>query len=250
MLDEAMEYAIRGLSVIPIEPGTKKPALTTWLAYQQRIATDDELRLWFDGTGNNIGIVAGRVSGNLAVIDCDDMATAAIVARAIPATLSVRTGKGRHFYVLTSEEMSTTSWTLNGGLHHVKATGGYVVAPPSVHPSGAVYRWENDRLPAEMLVTDLRAALLGIGAKHGLAQRSQEAHEAGWVARLLETPVREGERHEQFARLAGYLSGRLHMDETCAVMRLWMAAQVDGYADMPEYRNPEAQVREWYRQRA
>lgn len=71
----AAQIYIRGaLSVIPVRPdGSKKPTVK-WDTYQERAATEDELRRWFAGEphARGIAIIGGRVSGNLEVVDFDD----------------------------------------------------------------------------------------------------------------------------------------------------------------------------------
>ena len=65
-----------GISVIPIRSdGSKRPALASWKAYQQTPATDDDIDGWFESSGNGIGWVCGRVSGDLEVLDFDDRNT-------------------------------------------------------------------------------------------------------------------------------------------------------------------------------
>jgi len=68
----------RGLSVFPLKPRAKKPAIKSWKPFQERLATADELFDWFDGD-NNIGVVTGKISG-IAVIDCDSEEAAQMVA--------------------------------------------------------------------------------------------------------------------------------------------------------------------------
>lgn len=70
----AQRYVDSGLCVIPIRPdGSKKSVLDKWGEFQERQTTAAELRKWF---GKNerigIGIVCGKVSGNLEVVDIDD----------------------------------------------------------------------------------------------------------------------------------------------------------------------------------
>lgn len=70
----ARRYVANGLCVIPIRPdGSKIADLESWKEYQERHTTADELRRWFGHTSRiGIGIVCGKVSGNLEVIDIDD----------------------------------------------------------------------------------------------------------------------------------------------------------------------------------
>ena len=57
--DAAREYRALGLSVIPIRPGTKKPACKAWTPYQQCLATESELTDWFADGKHGIAIVMG-----------------------------------------------------------------------------------------------------------------------------------------------------------------------------------------------
>lgn len=70
-LDYALEYLAAGISVLPLRcDGSKGPATSTWKELQSRLATDTEAREWFtDPVG--IGVITGKVSGNLEVIDFD-----------------------------------------------------------------------------------------------------------------------------------------------------------------------------------
>lgn len=72
-LAHALACLRTGLSVIPIRrDGTKAPAATSWKPYQERLATEDEVRPWFDCAsppGN--AVVCGWVSGNAEMIDFD-----------------------------------------------------------------------------------------------------------------------------------------------------------------------------------
>lgn len=250
-MHELERYARLGLNVIPLVPRDKRPSVASWIAYQARMSTDAERALWWPGNSldaNGIAIVTGSVSWNLAVVDCDDMATADAVRAELPPTMSVRTGKGVHLYYFLDRPTRTVAFEMNGLRHHVKAEGGYVVAPPSIHPSGNAYAFQDDRDPTVLSAVALAQALERAGARTGITPDVQE-RPTGWVADLLLRRVAEGERHDAFAKLAGYLSTRLHMDETCAVMRLWMEANVDGFENMVEYQHPEAQVRQWYAQR-
>ena len=53
ILKAALDYAKKGLSVIQIG-SNKHPAISTWKEYQERIATEDEIRSWFKWLPNSI----------------------------------------------------------------------------------------------------------------------------------------------------------------------------------------------------
>ncbi|HEX9929315.1 MAG TPA: phage/plasmid primase, P4 family [Pyrinomonadaceae bacterium] len=71
VFEAATFYVKAGLSIFPIRAdGSKAPAIKEWKPYQNRLASEAELRQWF-GSGNGLAIVAGKVSGNLEILDHD-----------------------------------------------------------------------------------------------------------------------------------------------------------------------------------
>jgi hypothetical protein len=145
-LDYAIFYVTYGLSVIPLKPGEKVP-LIKWEAYQNTPPSLDEVQKWFKDCSNNIAIVCGRVSGNLVVIDFDDKEVYEKAIKEIENdqelkdivdnTWLVQTGKGFHIYLRVDSDKPVKSTKLPK--IDIKGEGGYVVAPPSLHPSGKRY---------------------------------------------------------------------------------------------------------------
>jgi hypothetical protein len=139
----------RGWSVIPLEPHGKRPAIASWLEYQTRPATFEELEAWFGAERRyNIGIVTGHVSG-IFVLDADTPeALAWCQAHMPPSEMRVRTAKGLHLYYPLSADARIRNktrihvGTLGRIALDVRADGGYVVGPGSVHPSGYIYTRE------------------------------------------------------------------------------------------------------------
>ncbi|MEW6628521.1 MAG: phage/plasmid primase, P4 family [Pseudomonadota bacterium] len=129
-----------GFSVFPLKPRDKRPALK-WEAYQTERASPDLVRRWSQ-MESNIGIATGAVSG-LVVLDLDsDEAVQEAERRGIPNTITVKTGKGLHVYFQhPGTEIGNRAGILPGW--DIRGDGGYVVAPGSVHPSGAIYEWQN-----------------------------------------------------------------------------------------------------------
>jgi hypothetical protein len=138
----AHRYAERGLPVLPLEPRNKKP-LGRLVPHGLHEATVDHklIERWLrDEPYANIGLLTGV---RFDALDCDgEEALAAFpddVGPGEPPILgpTVGTGRGWHCYVAPS---GLTSRHLAPALDY-KGRNGYVVAPPSVHPSGSVYRW-------------------------------------------------------------------------------------------------------------
>lgn len=65
-------YLDAGLSIIPIKRDGSKRPLGEWAQYQERIATPEELDQWIRQGVEGWGLVCGKVSGNVEVLDFDD----------------------------------------------------------------------------------------------------------------------------------------------------------------------------------
>jgi hypothetical protein len=143
-LAAAQAYAALGLSIIPLDG--KRPALKSWTEFQQKRADEATIRSW---TFGNVGIVCGRVSGNLVVLDLDAAAGYTAFVSTFPALAQTYTvasggGVGKHvyFYVDIMLPSVKAMGTPIGNLE-LCADGRQVVAPPSIHPkTGQAYRVE------------------------------------------------------------------------------------------------------------
>ena len=156
--DYALQYLKKGLSVIPLKSPSMvsgdlpekefirqcKMPLVPWKPFQQRLPTEQEVTDWFDKWPNaNIAIVTGKIS-NLVVFDLDSDRAVQYAKNegGFPDTPKVKTGKGYHYYVRHPgfEVRNDVKKALD---IDIRADGGYVVAPPSVHGSGRHYEWED-----------------------------------------------------------------------------------------------------------
>jgi hypothetical protein len=143
---EAHRLYDAGLNVFPQPIGTKGGY--PWMRLQfSRLSQSDKLfGLSALCAGQcNLAVMCGSTSGNLFVIDCESPAAFAyqieeIRKRQIPLWAAV-TARGGHIYLRASNgEVENISGNILGELE-IRGRGGYVLAPPSVHPSGAKYQW-------------------------------------------------------------------------------------------------------------
>lgn len=153
MLEAALALAARGFAVFPLLPREKKPIHTGGF----KNATRDRAQIeawWRERPSANIGIATGPASG-VWVLDLDtdhERAWALLRECGAPDTLRARSAKGWHLYFRLTHGVSIGSRArlqLEGAKvgWDVRGAGGYIVAPPSVHPSGSVYAWDADCEP-------------------------------------------------------------------------------------------------------
>mgnify|MGYP006278692985 CR=1 FL=1 len=168
----ALAYARQGWHVFPLHPSCGEEDPKAPLGYLvpngfKNATTDlDTLRKWWGQYPQaNVGVATGMVSG-VVVLDVDprdggDASLANLEAEhgPLPTTLVTRTGSGGSHYWFACPD---------GGLHSrkpyqgidFKADGGYVVAPPSIHPNGQAYRFESSDWTVQLPLPALPGWLL------------------------------------------------------------------------------------------
>lgn len=207
ILQAALDYLARGWSVVPVRPREKRPLLP-WQSYQHRHPTEKDVRAWYARWPDaNVGIVTGAVSG-IVVVDIDrqhggDDSLARLEREHGPMPRTVEAisgGGGRHLYFAHPGGHVHNKVGIAPGID-LRGDGGMIVAPPSIHPSGARYLWRKSHapheLPLEPLPAWLRAQILPGGQRAG--------HPLAYWRRLLADGVPEGNRNNSIASLAGHL---------------------------------------------
>lgn len=148
LLDAALLYAGWGWPVFPLRPGLKVPATTN--GFKDASTDLDQIRAWWDATPKaNIGLPTG---GSFDVIDIDAPTGWGSYAKmqdtdALPDVHGVvsTAGAGLHLYVKPHPGRRSAAGTLPG--IDIRATGGYIVAPPSVDYRGYGYLWRHKPSP-------------------------------------------------------------------------------------------------------
>lgn len=147
-------------------------------------STDQALaKIWYSRyPTRGIALATGKPSG-IWVLDIDGpagedtLAALEIEHGELPATAEVTTAKGRHLYFRMPEGRDVrNSASQIGEKIDVRGTGGYVVLPPSPHPSGEAYEWARGKKPTKV----------GI------------AHAPAWLQEMATAPMQDPETGERF----------------------------------------------------
>lgn len=178
------------------------------------------VRHWFTTAPfANVGLATGKTI----VLDVDprhggDASLEALEAQHGPlpeTTRAITGGGGQHIFFKAPEGARIkNSVGDNGGLApglDIKSTGGYVVAPPSLHESGRHYAWSVDHHPDEVPPAAMPDWLVRALASRGGEGTVRDPSE--W-RRLVSEGVSEGGRNTAVSRLSGLL------------LRRWVDAEV------------------------
>jgi hypothetical protein len=163
-------YRAVGLQVVPSHlpsehQNWKRPALADWKSLQEELVPQNTFDRWYAARGEhsqrpNMGILSGRASGNVFVIDLDEYKTPDALAwwqgvlaehnsRIEPETCQQVTGGGGRqlFFRAPAEWHAPTNKTPIGV--DIRGQGGFAVLPPSLHISGKPYEWKDGCAPWE-----------------------------------------------------------------------------------------------------
>lgn len=177
----ALHYAEIGLAVFPVKERDKVPA--TLHGVKEATTDPERIKRWWKRNPNfNIGIATGSVSG-IVVIDIDDNEIKGKHGKDtlrqweaqhgdLPLTWQSLTGGGGvHYIYKTSEHFSNGVSVLED--IDIRADGGYIVAPPSVHPNGSTYEWDLSADPEETPIAELSGSaydLMHVRKEHQKAE--------------------------------------------------------------------------------
>lgn len=185
-LEAALAYVARGCSIIPSRREDKKP-LVAWKEFQGRRATEAELAGWWRAWPEaGVAIVCGRISGVVALDgDPRNGDGLARLRDRLPRTPTAATGGGgEHWYFAAPPWSVAKIPGLLPGLD-LQAEASYVIAPPSIHPSGRTYRWLPDLALGEAPLAPLPRVVRDLIALH----RQREAEARVRVPRARLSPV-------------------------------------------------------------
>lgn len=146
--DVAKSYLAQGLNVIPILPEGKKPALSSWMEFNDRKPNKLDIQSWFNGKSVNIGIVTGKIS-KIIVIDIDKPELYDSFIQQYPTHRIQRTPSGGYhlLYKYEGDDIGNSVSRLSSGID-VRGRHGYIVTYPSTirQDNGTLqeYRWQEE----------------------------------------------------------------------------------------------------------
>jgi hypothetical protein len=218
LLNAALDYAAQGWPVFPCQPRGKAP-LTTH-GFKDASTEPEQIHTWWHAWPDaNVGIA---VPAGYIVVDIDGPnGWTALGAEGYTLSASVRAQTGRgpghehHWYRLPAGVRLRNGRTKLPSVE-IKTEGGYVLVPPSVHPSGKAYGWLTPL--AEDDIADASEWMLALTERADATVRARPPSE--W-ANVIRGPIPEGHRRDMLLRLGGLLFRCLPAEVAYELGCLW-----------------------------
>jgi hypothetical protein len=225
--ENALCYAAQGIPVFPCKTKAKTPLTSS--GFKDASVDAGHITFWWHKWPQaNIGLATGRAAAFWVLdIDGEEGETSLRELEKKHSELSfnvevITGGGGRHIYFQWpgDGDISNSAGKLGPGLD-VRGDGGYVIAPPSLHPCGKRYEWSVDSAdqmrPAPVWLLDLLRKP---------AERLKSKTPEEW--RTLIQGVSEGKRNDTLARIAGMLLRRgIDSYVSLELCLLWNAYRCD-----------------------
>jgi hypothetical protein len=203
-LAAALEYAAHGFSVIPFQRARKAPALRGGEIHRFRAqaAPVRRLRRWFAGDRHNVGLLTGS-PWRLLVLDVDgEVGLRSVRGLPNPPTPRVLTRRGYHAWFRYDGPPRATRIKALPGID-ILVDNWQVLAPPSVHPNGTAYAWQDMLTLTDLLLAPTPAWILDlVQTSAAAAPQDQEGQEILYTLPLLP------ENSQVFPVVATGVSGR------------------------------------------
>jgi hypothetical protein len=148
-------YRSCGLQVVParfpmLTKDDKRPDLSTWTEFHNDLVQQPIFDRWFPVTAKpNMGVICGKASGNLLVIDLDEYKSTDCIDWWHGLTFGIQQetwqqrtgGGGQQIFYRLPEGISFSNQAMHGVGIDIRCQGGFAMLPPSIHMSGNRYEW-------------------------------------------------------------------------------------------------------------
>jgi hypothetical protein len=241
ILDYAHSYLDNGFSIIPLQKKSKKPSIDKWDPFQVSHPSKEQLEEWFSNVDNNIGIITGRISA-IFVIDIDGKKAYEYYINKIQSqpdrqlitanenTMKIKTGSGNTNIVFGFNPQEFTQHELrnlvlwkesddnngekkvdeqaNNNNNHseirLKGEGGYIVAPPSIHPNNNEYTLINGIEPISLKRERIQK-LIKLFSKDVFNSDKKSTKDISQIVQILKSHYSNGFRNDLVLYLSGWL---------------------------------------------
>jgi Bifunctional DNA primase/polymerase, N-terminal/Primase C terminal 1 (PriCT-1) len=224
-LAAALALASINVHVFPCKVRAKEPA--TPHGFQDATVDPERITHWWHVEPHfNVAAATGKTSG-LVILDIDgpdgEAALRTLEAQhgELPATWETITPRGRHIgFEYPDRPVRSSVGRIATGID-VRADGGYVLCPPSLHPCGRRYEWSVDCADTIAAAPGWLIDLATEPANGIVAATPPEE----WCD-LIAAGVSKGARNCTIARLAGHLL-RKHVDPfiVLEILQVWNASR-------------------------
>lgn len=152
----AYRYAESGICCFPCEAKSKRAFLKNWSQYCNDVPIQTtDLDFWIEQyPEGNIGMPLGSQNNVMCVdIDTNDKEVMAIVPR---SPYVKRGAKGETRFFVYNPSIRSKKFNLNGNpIVEILTTGNQTIMPPSIHPTGEIYKWLGSSLVENVHEGDL-----------------------------------------------------------------------------------------------
>lgn len=202
----------------------KHPVLRGWTDVENMVRTEEDVTRWWGSGGipYSIGLPTGEVN-NVLILDVDprnggfeSLKEFEKTVEPMPYTLMSETGGGGlHYFFKYPAGTTVKSRILHSDLPglDIKANGGQIVIPPSLHRSGKRYGWAEGRTGAEAVAT-LPPSILEAFEKiqRGTGGGAEGVGQAVDITALYRDGIPDGKRNETLHRAAVSTARKMGVD--------------------------------------
>lgn len=161
LLESAYEYYNLNWNLLPIKQKSKIPDISSWKELQSRKISKNEIEEWFgNGHDRNIALVCGEISG-VVCLDIDGQEGVDFLKdKEIPLCPTYKSSRGFKYLFKYPEGLKVQTRPSIFPQIDFLSDGHYVLLPPSLHPTGTKYEWENGKSHHDLILPDVCQWLL------------------------------------------------------------------------------------------
>jgi hypothetical protein len=244
----AWYYRAEGFGVLPLPHASKACRIPEWPHYSVK---DDELAAAFQAPCN-VGVLLG--GSGYTDVDVDSELADPFLGW-LPPTRAVwgRASRPRSHHLYRCIKKTRAFKNSSGVILEIRSQGCYAVVPPSVHPTGESYVWNDLGEPGDGEGLEVRAGLVAMAATLLLYWQPSRRHAVALaVAGLLLSSGWSQEEAVQFMLAVGRASGDTELDDRrLAVLttdeRIRTGQPVAGFAKLAELigREDARRIADW-----